>query len=231
MTWNALETDHVHVATARLAQVNSAEMRPAAQKRLKLRQSVSTVSRPHWHLSEAYQADHNEVETEERKAEASGDLASLPLQRLENGTRIESPIDDDSPPYTTTQSASCWMWIFDRTDVKIIDIQQGVYEGPWFHKNGHQRCLWRALVAPVDRRREFCALCGKPTVDHDLNCPYLGQIPCSWCNMFPCKHSWKCSRNNFSCGFCHWYITGHCLGNPHDVRSYRLDSALDSAGS
>lgn len=217
------------MATARLAQVNSAEMRPAARKRLKLRQ---TVSRPHWsdrsEADQADQADHNEVETtEERKAEAPGDLASLPLQRLEKVAGIEGAIDEDSPPYPTP----LWMWIFDLTDVKIIDIQQWGDQGRCFHKNGHQRCLWQALVAPIDRRREFCALCWKPAADHDSNCPCLGQIPCSWCNMFPCKHASKCSRNNFSCGFCHWSITGHCVGNPHDVRSYWLDSALDSAGS
>lgn len=163
--------------------------------------------------------EDSETETENATSTvaSTGDLQveALPLIPL----RRELEPTMDAEPVGTA-----WMWIFDNTDPSIIDIRQESDCNCLFRKKEEDRFLVWAKVAPKDRSATRCAQCCKTVLQHETACDYRGQTPCDWCNMFPCRHAMKCSRYNFSCGFCHYSSTGHCVGNPRDVKRHQLDS-------
>lgn len=164
--------------------------------------------------SQKYQAKRGET-----KAPAHGNRKHFEKEAIR-----ETAIGD-SPP--RSEGNSSWMWVFDQADETIIDIKEWGCQGPCLEKNGVKMCLWWARVAPMDQSALPCPECGQIAEDHETTCAYANQVLCNWCNMFPCRHDarGKCSRRNFSCGFCHFLTTGHCIGNSHDVSRYRLDCA------
>lgn len=116
------------------------------------------------------------------------------------------------------------MWIFPHQDL-TIRVEAWLGPGPLVTKKGNEiHHLWLAKVVPQERGDALCIQCQQPSRDHQEACAYHGQVPCNWCNRFPCRHPKVCSRSNFCCRFCHWGETGHCLGNRTDVQRYFLNS-------
>ena len=153
----------------------------------------------------------------------------------------ELPIDlDDEPDKTSSHAEFAGispsdgsllasqvgrMWIFHDANTSFIDVRDWGMLGRGFMKNGVQKYLRWAMVAPKNRLDETCSECKQPAHSHDENCKYHGQQKCGWCNMYPCWHADenKCVKKHFGCNFCHWHVTGHCVGNPKDVLTYRLN--------
>ena len=120
------------------------------------------------------------------------------------------------------------MWIFHDANTSLIDVREWGMWGPGFTKKGVQKYLRWARVAPKSRLDETCLVCRQPAHSHDKKCKYRGQEACGWCNMYPCRHAEggcrrSCNKRHFGCNFCHWDVTGHCVGNPDDVLTYKLD--------
>ena len=193
---------------------------------------MSRSQRPSW--ADLNEDSEGETENATSTVASTGDLEALPLIRLRR--ELEPTMDAEEhavEPFGTVwmfvpwMFVPVWMWIFDSADPSIIDIRQWSDCICPFRKNEEDRFLIWAEVAPKDRRAIPCAQCWQTASQHDTTCDYRGQTPCNWCNMFPCKHAMKlhdtCSRNNFSCGFCHYSSTGHCVGNRRDVKHYQLD--------
>ena len=135
----------------------------------------------------------------------------LPLQEM-CSSGAETSLDSDSEEVE--------MWIHQDTDTKVIQVKEWCHKGAGKVGKAH---LWWARVAPVDRSQYTCNECKGTASEHDPACGYHGQTLCAWCNMYPCKHGKECTRKNFACRYCHYDITGHCIGNNSDVRRYKLN--------
>ena len=141
-------------------------------------------------------------------AEAQKECATDKLESKSSGALLQA------------EACCSWMW--------VLPSAEGVIEcdptrNRVFEKKGEIYCLWWAKVAPRDTSQRPCFQCHKPTSNHEKSCDYKGQVPCAWCNRFPCKHMDKCCRKNFSCVFCHYSSSGHCVGSVSDTRKYSLD--------
>ena len=188
-----------------------------AQSHMKPRKSASWADLTEEDEASILRKDKGEKHVELRMSDTPDRLDLVPIRKTE--VHDETPVDEGS----MGECRPCWMWVFEQADPTTV--KSWGRRGPWFQKSGAKSWLWWAEVAPTDRSTFPCARCKKSAADHEPDCSYVGQIPCSWCNMYPCKHAagGKCSRRNFSCAFCHYSATGHCVGNSHDVNLYQLD--------
>eukprot|EP00438_Fugacium_kawagutii_P017441 Skav208471 [mRNA] locus=scaffold1104:315649:316404:+ [translate_table: standard] len=139
----------------------------------------------------------------------------LTMKSIETMLPIFQNLPDPGPVAT--------MWIFPHHAL-IIHVEAWLGPGRLVSTKGKKTHLWLAKVVPHERGDALCIECQQPSRDHEEACAYHGQVPCNWCNRFPCRHPGLCSHINFACRFCHWSETGHCLANQTDVRRYFLDS-------
>ena len=145
----------------------------------------------------------------------------LPLQEIRS-SGAEASLD-------SSDSEEVEMWIHQDTDEKLIKVKEWCHKGAAGKSKGKTWQLWWARVTAVDRSQYTCNECKGTASEHGPRCGYHGQTLCAWCNMYPCKHGKVCTRKNFGCNYCHYSITGHCIGNDSDVRRYKLNNHVKSS--
>ena len=170
--------------------------------------------------------------SEEKLVTEPQKLANLPLHtKLQTCSGKSFHLDDPTEHCSEKWKVSSFglvatMLVFDTTD-SAIHVKKWLRRGPLVVKRGQKTHMWLARVSPQFHGDLPCEKCKQSSCQHDQACKYKGQTPCSWCNRYTCKHDGHgeyCSRKNFGCSFCHYFHTGHCLGNEADVVRYKLNA-------